>query len=121
MWHHHQVCAGPNSALPAVNSSIQSYLALGAKPEKLILGLPGYGYEYRCNDSFPSPSTFAPCASSTCIVGDLKHYSTEHYGVGEKTGFFRHLYIKVIFLPRQARDKHRDNSKKARFGRGLEH
>jgi hypothetical protein len=82
MWHHHQVCAGPNSALPAVNSSIQSYLALGAKPEKLILGLPGYGYEYRCNDSFPSPSTFAPCASSTCIVGDLKHYSTEHYGVG---------------------------------------
>jgi hypothetical protein len=31
---------------------------------------------------------------------------------GEKTGFLRHLYIKVIFLPRQARDKHRKNSKK---------
>jgi ABC-type multidrug transport system ATPase subunit len=35
-----------------------------------------------------------------------------------KTGFFRHLYIKVIFLPRQARDKRRENSKKARFRAG---
>ena len=34
---------------------------------------------------------------------------------GEKTGFLRYLYIKVIFLPRQARDKHRENSKKGRF------
>eukprot|EP01046_Picozoa_sp_COSAG06_P007104 COSAG06_NODE_342_length_17160_cov_11.393353_2_plen_165_part_00 len=34
---------------------------------------------------------------------------------GEKTGFLSHLYIKVIFLPRQARDKRRENSKKARF------
>jgi hypothetical protein len=25
---------------------------------------------------------------------------------------FSHLYIKVIFSPRQARDKHRENSKK---------
>jgi hypothetical protein len=33
--------------------------------------------------------------------------------VGE-TGFLSHLYITVIFLPRQARDKHRENSKKAR-------
>ena len=34
---------------------------------------------------------------------------------GKKTGFLSHLYIKVIFLPRQARDKHRENSKQARF------
>jgi hypothetical protein len=27
----------------------------------------------------------------------------------------RHLYIKTIILPRQARDKHRKNSKKGRF------
>ena len=26
--------------------------------------------------------------------------------------FLRHLYIKTIILPRQARDKHRENSKK---------
>jgi hypothetical protein len=32
---------------------------------------------------------------------------------GKKTGgFFRHLYIKVIFLPRQARDKHRESTQK---------
>eukprot|EP01046_Picozoa_sp_COSAG06_P064742 COSAG06_NODE_15605_length_1058_cov_7.644421_1_plen_139_part_00 len=31
---------------------------------------------------------------------------------GEKTGFFGHLYIKMLILPRQARDKHRENSKK---------
>jgi hypothetical protein len=29
-----------------------------------------------------------------------------------KRPFFRHLYIKTIILPRQARDKHRENSKK---------
>jgi hypothetical protein len=29
-----------------------------------------------------------------------------------KTAFLRHLYIKTIVLPRQARDKHRENSKK---------
>jgi hypothetical protein len=30
----------------------------------------------------------------------------------EKRHFLRHLYIKTIFLPRQARDKHRENSKR---------
>jgi restriction endonuclease S subunit len=34
---------------------------------------------------------------------------------GTKTGFLSHLYINAIFLPRQARDKHRETSKKARF------
>lgn len=82
MWHHHQVCAGPNSPLPDVNGSIQSYLALGAPSDKLILGIPFYGYEYRCNDSFSMPSSFAPCATSTCVVGDLQHYNNEHYGTG---------------------------------------
>jgi hypothetical protein len=33
-------------------------------------------------------------------------------GTGDKTVFFRHLYIKTNILPRQARDKHRENSKK---------
>jgi hypothetical protein len=28
----------------------------------------------------------------------------------EKTGFLSHLYIKVIFFPRQARDKHREGT-----------
>jgi hypothetical protein len=34
-----------------------------------------------------------------------------------KRHFLSHLYIKVIFLPRQARDKHRENSKKVPFSR----
>jgi hypothetical protein len=32
-----------------------------------------------------------------------------------KTAFLRHLYLKTIILPRQAPDKHRENSKKCRF------
>jgi len=31
---------------------------------------------------------------------------------GNKTVFLSHLYIKTNILPRQARDKHRENSKK---------
>jgi hypothetical protein len=34
---------------------------------------------------------------------------------GQKTVFFSHLYIKMMILPRQARDKHRENSKKTGF------
>jgi hypothetical protein len=34
---------------------------------------------------------------------------------GEKTVFLSHLYIKTIILPRQAPDKHRENSKSDRF------
>eukprot|EP01046_Picozoa_sp_COSAG06_P072980 COSAG06_NODE_21607_length_751_cov_1.016871_1_plen_141_part_01 len=34
--------------------------------------------------------------------------------VCEKTAFLSHLYIFKIILPRQARDKHRENSNKAR-------
>jgi hypothetical protein len=34
---------------------------------------------------------------------------------GKKTVFLSHLYTKMIFLPRQARDKHRENSKKRPF------
>ena len=31
---------------------------------------------------------------------------------GEQTAFLSHSYIKTIFLPRQARDKHRESSQK---------
>jgi hypothetical protein len=33
----------------------------------------------------------------------------------EKRHFFSNLYIKTIVLPRQAQDKHRENSKKMPF------
>ena len=34
---------------------------------------------------------------------------------GEKTALFFHFYIEMIILPRQARDKHRENSKQDAF------
>ena len=34
--------------------------------------------------------------------------------------FIRHFILKINILPRQARDKHRENSKKARFVEGRE-
>ena len=36
----------------------------------------------------------------------------DRFGDLRKTAFLSHLYIKTIILPRQARDKHRENSKK---------
>jgi hypothetical protein len=36
-------------------------------------------------------------------------------GMVRKRHFLRHLYIKCIILPRQARDEHRENSKKVPF------
>jgi hypothetical protein len=38
----------------------------------------------------------------------------QQHGV-KKRSFLRHLYIKTIISPRQARDKHRENSKKRPF------
>jgi spore germination protein YaaH len=40
MWHHHQVCAGPNSPLPALKASLTSFIDKGAASDKLIMGLP---------------------------------------------------------------------------------
>ena len=37
MWHHHTVCAGPNSPLPEVMASIGAFVKMGAVPHKLIL------------------------------------------------------------------------------------
>jgi hypothetical protein len=43
------------------------------------------------------------------------HHIGEGFLSGKKTGFLSHLYIKMMILPRQARDKHSENSKQARF------
>ena len=43
------------------------------------------------------------------------------YALVRKTAFLCHLYIKTIILPRQARDKHRESSKRARFVAGEPH
>jgi hypothetical protein len=36
-----------------------------------------------------------------------------------KNGLLSHLYLKTNILPRQARDKHRETSKKDRFSSGM--
>ena len=36
----------------------------------------------------------------------------KHYIAGEKTVLSSRLYVKTIFLPRQARDKHRESTQK---------
>jgi hypothetical protein len=46
--------------------------------------------------------------------------SLSRAGHGKKTILLSHLYIKMIILPRQARDKHRENSKKDCFLIGFE-
>jgi hypothetical protein len=55
---------------------------------------------------------------STFLLGPLhflqeERISIQIFGKGQKRHFSRHLYIKRIILPRQARDKHRENSKKS--------
>ena len=34
----------------SLSPAVEEYLALGIKPEKLVLGLPWYGYDYPCVD-----------------------------------------------------------------------
>ena len=82
MNHHHVLCADANSPLDVLHSNVLSYIDLGARPEKLILGVPWYGYMKRCNDSYTSPSPFPQCADATCLVGDADHYDENDYSMG---------------------------------------
>jgi hypothetical protein len=43
---------------------------------------------------------------------DVMEVIASHINRCGKRHFLRHLYIKTNILPRQARDKHRENSKK---------
>eukprot|EP01046_Picozoa_sp_COSAG06_P036393 COSAG06_NODE_4008_length_4666_cov_3.913072_6_plen_102_part_00 len=64
---------------------------------------------------------------ATCRAGALRRRTTrrpargaarrvggDDAGAGKKTVFLSHLYIKMLILPRQARDKHRKALKKRR-------
>ena len=49
--------ADSNSPIGAVSLGLQQYLNLsGITPEKLILGVPWYGFDYECNDNDINPS-----------------------------------------------------------------
>eukprot|EP01046_Picozoa_sp_COSAG06_P057580 COSAG06_NODE_11271_length_1534_cov_49.620209_1_plen_231_part_00 len=57
----------------------------------------------------PLPPPGIPGQSSAGGSSSRGPCTTAHL---RKTAFLSHLYIKTIILPRQARDKHRENSKK---------
>ena len=70
--------------------------------------------------STPDPSRTAPRAALRCRFARrpavLAARLCERFQLPlRKTVFLRHLYLKTNSLPRQARDKHRENFKKMRF------
>ena len=54
----------------------------------------------------PSGVTFGASVTLSVVIATLSSLA------GKKTPFLRHFVLKMIILPRQARDKHRGNSKK---------
>ena len=42
--------ADANSPLPGLKISLAQYVANGIAPDKIVLGLPWYGYDYTCDD-----------------------------------------------------------------------
>ena len=74
MWEAGQQCGGPNSPLPAVKKSVQSFVDAGAAPSKLILGIPFYGFEYKCNSSLTRSSSSAPCKAPGLSHGRRSHF-----------------------------------------------
>ena len=71
--------------LPAVVASLQSFITLGAPKEKLIMGIPWYGYEYRCNSTYtPADASGMPnnecngVGQPVCLVGSWKTKTFTH-------------------------------------------
>jgi hypothetical protein len=64
-----------------------------------------------CLGTFP-----CVCPEPVLVINeDLVYYHMAHKKGGvflHRSPFLRHLYIKCIFLPRQARDKHRESTQK---------
>jgi len=58
-----QCVASANAPLPLCQSGIEDYVQIGVPAEKLILGVPWYGYRYKCVD----PS-FDPITGKTCEI-----------------------------------------------------
>jgi di-N-acetylchitobiase len=52
--------AGANAPLPGMISGMTEWFNLGIPPSKLILGVPWYGYKYRCLDGTPPDAIYCP-------------------------------------------------------------
>jgi hypothetical protein len=60
--------ASANSPLPLINEGLVNWTrVLNVPPSKLILGLPWYGYRYKCIDN-PTPGEVRPAIFS-CRMG----------------------------------------------------
>jgi hypothetical protein len=65
-----------------------------------------------CPQAASTRTTPTRGASPTAATTTLCRWVTTASSAGDKTVLLSHLYIKTIILPRQARDKHRENSKR---------
>ena len=63
----------------------------------------------------PGPGAPTAPGAGAANSSGIDVWSTGCNDTGEKTVFLSHLSIKMLILPRQARDKHRENSKTDRF------
>ena len=79
-----QCIAAPNAALPLARHSIEQYRYLGIPDEKLLLGVPWYGKDYRCADGtapaaqyckIENPVPFRGVACSAARSSAEVHYS----------------------------------------------
>ena len=55
-----QCIASANAPLAGARLGVGRYLDLGVSPEKLVLGVPWYGYRYECLPGTPRDATFCP-------------------------------------------------------------
>ena len=89
--------------------------AVAAADKPIISGVTSYGQQGESSSSSSETKT----AKLTGRIEAWKAARMEEYSSQvRKRHFLRHLNIKCIFLPRQARDKHRENSKNDRFSSG---
>ena len=55
-----QCIAGSNAPFPGMVLGLQRYFGIGINPNKLILGVPWYGYRYQCLSGTSSDAVYCP-------------------------------------------------------------
>ena len=82
------VCAGPNAPLSAITDIVTRWVKNDGVPAgKLTLGIPWFGWQYSCNSS-DIPSSYAPCANSTCVTGTVANLAQPCHSASCAPGFW---------------------------------
>jgi hypothetical protein len=84
--------------------------AARARPPPSDRDLPSRALKAVC--LFTKLSFVLTAITAELVAAEMPSGPRHGSGTLRKTAFLSHLYIKTIILPRQARDKHRENSKK---------